>query len=113
MHSTDDGRAGYPGGYHSYSDYSSDSLPSLPAGIGTGDRCLPPVEQWLAPCRIQRTCSIEVQTDRVRVREDGVGGGDQAQRGALALLLWLYVFSFWDLLLCFVPGSGGRGVQLV
>ena len=73
MHSTDDGCAGYPGDSHSYSDYSSDSLPSLPGGVEPGGRCWPPVGRWLAPCHILQTRSIEMQTDWVRVRGEEVG----------------------------------------
>ena len=49
MHSTDDGRVGYPGDSHSYLDCSSCSLPSLPADVESHERCRHPVVWWLAP----------------------------------------------------------------
>ena len=72
MHSTDDGRVGYPDDSHSYSEYSSDSVPSLPAGV-EHERCRYPVVQWLSP---PRTHNIEVQTNREVVlakQEKGTG----------------------------------------
>ena len=86
MHSTDDGRAGYPGDSHSYSDYSSDSLPSLPAGIEPGGCCRPPVGRWLAPRRIPQTRSIEVQTNRLSVQEDGVGTEHGGYNGNISVV---------------------------
>ena len=64
IHSTDDGRDGYPGNYHSYSDYgeSSFSSESLPAGAEPRERSIHLVMKWLIsphprpPC----TCNIEV-----------------------------------------------------
>ena len=70
---SDDIRYVYPGYSHSYSNYSSVSLPSLPVGVGISDRCWSPVGRWLAPQRILCTLSIEVQTDCVHVWEEGVG----------------------------------------
>ena len=55
-------RAGYLGDSHSYIDYSSDSLPSLP-GVGTPFRpnSRLPVGRWHAPSRVPRTCDVSVQ----------------------------------------------------
>ena len=55
-------KAGYLGDSHSYIDYSSDSLPSLP-GVGTPFRpnSRLPIGRWHAPSCVPRTCDVSVQ----------------------------------------------------